>query len=94
MGSRKTRDIKASLAGKGFVPEQRDHSYFFLYVGDRKSSIRTKVSHGIKEYSSNLLSLMARQLHLSNKQLGDLLDCPLRYEEYLSILQEKRKLQL
>lgn len=94
MGPRKTKDIKASLTNKGFVPEQRDHSFFFLYVEDRKSSIRTKISHSIKEYSTNLLSLVARQLHLSNKQLESFLDCPLGYDEYVSILQKKQKLQL
>ena len=94
MTPRKTRNIKATLAKKGFVPEQRDHSYFFLHVDGRKSSVRTKISHGSKEYGDNLLSLIARQLYLSIKQLNDFLDCPLDYREYIKILKEKQKLQL
>ena len=94
MDPRKTKDIKATLSSKGFKSEERDHSYFFLYVDDRKSSIRTKISHGSKEYGANLLSMVARQLHLSNSQLYDFLDCPLGHEEYVTILKEKKKLKL
>jgi tRNA/tmRNA/rRNA uracil-C5-methylase (TrmA/RlmC/RlmD family) len=93
MPPRKTKDIKAALANKGFVQENRDHSFLFLFVEGRKSSIRTKISHGSKEYGDNLLSLVARQLHLSNKELDDLIDCPLCHEDYVGILKQKQKLQ-
>ena len=49
-GDRKSREIKEGLIKKGFLPEQRDHTYLFLHVEGRKSSVRTKVSHGSKEY--------------------------------------------
>jgi hypothetical protein len=93
MGPRKTKDIKTCLENKGFVPEQRDHSFFFLHINGRKSSVRTKVSHGSKEYGANLLSLVARQLHLSTAQLDDFLDCPLSHEEYVKILKDKQKIR-
>ena len=92
MATRKTRDIKKGLIKKGFIEEQKDHSYFFLHVEGRKSTIRTKISHGEKEYGDNLLSLISRQLHLSSRQLDELLDCPMSYEEYLTILEEKKTL--
>jgi hypothetical protein len=94
MASRKAREIKDSLIKKGFISVQRDHTYLFLYVDGRKSSIHTKISHGIKEYGDNLLSLMSRQLHLSTKQLDDLLDCPLSYDDYLSILKDKKEIAI
>ncbi len=94
MTPRKTKDLKAALISKGFVQEERDHSYFFLHVEGRKSSIRTKISHGSKEYGDNLLSLVARQLCLSKIELNDLLDCPLRHEDYVMILKAKRKLHI
>jgi len=94
MAGRKAREIKDSLIKKGFISEQRDHTYLFLRVEGRKSRIHTKISHGIKEYGDNLLSIMSRQLYLSTKQLNDLLDCPLSYEEYLSILKEKKILEI
>ena len=92
MGTRKSREIKEGLIKKGFLPEQRDHTYLFLHVEGRKSSVRTKVSHGSKEYGSNLLSMVARQLHLTSAQLDDLLDCPMSYDDYLDMLQKKRVL--
>ena len=89
MATRKAREIKEGLTKKGFIAVQRDHTYLFFSVEGQKSSIHTKISHGNKEYSDNILSLVARQLHISSKQLDDLLDCPLSYERYLSMLKEK-----
>ena len=90
MGIRKSREIKEGLIKKGFLPEQRDHTYLFLHVEGRKSSVRTKVSHGSKEYGSNLLSMVARQLHLTATQLDDFLDCPLSFDDYIGLLEKKR----
>lgn len=58
----------------------------FLHVGGRKTSIRTKLSHGVQEYGSELLNLVAGQLHLSTSELTNLLDCPLDYNEYTLLL--------
>ena len=90
MATRKAREIKEGLTKKGFITVQRDHTYLFFSVGGRKYSIHTKISHGNKEYGDNILSLVARQLHITTKQLDDLLDCPMSYEDYLSMLQEKK----
>jgi hypothetical protein len=89
MATRKAREIKEGLTKKGFIAYQRDHTYLFFSVEGRKSCIHTKISHGNKEYGDNLLSLVARGLHISTKQLDDLLDCPLSYEDYLAILRAK-----
>lgn len=90
MATRKAREIKEGLTKKGFIPVQGDHTFLFLSVEGRKSSIRTKISHGNKEYGDNILSLVARQLRITTKQLDDLLDCPLSYEDYLTVLKEKK----
>ena len=90
MATRKAREIKEGLTKKGFMSVQRDHTYLFLSVEGRKSSVHTKISHGHREYGDNLLSLVARGLHVSTKQLDDLIDCPLSYEDYLSMLKEKK----
>lgn len=94
MSTKKTKDIKVALIQKGFSQENRDHSFFFLYVNGLKTSIRTKISYGMKEYGDNLLAIVARQLHLSYKELNDLIDCPLSYENYISILKEKQIIQI
>ena len=90
MATRKAREIKEGLTKKGFIAVQRDHPYLFFSVEGRKSGVHTKISHGNKEYGDNILSLVARQLHITTKQLDDLLDCPMSYEDYLSMLQEKK----
>lgn len=90
MATRKAREIKEGLTKKGFIAVQRDHTYLFLCVEGRKSRVHTKISHGLSEYGDNLLSFVAKELHISKKQLADLLDCPLSYEEYLAMLKAKK----
>ena len=90
MATRKAREIKEGLIKKGFIAYQRDHTYLFFSVEGRKSGVHTKISHGTKEYGDNILSLVARQLHITTKQFDDLLDCPMSYEDYLTVLKEKK----
>jgi len=59
---------------------------FWLEVSGRRTSIRTRISHGAREYDDHLLSLMARQLYLTRKELNQVLDCPMSGEDYLRIL--------
>ena len=67
----KSRAIKSALTSKGFKQDNRDHQYFIFYVGGKKTSIRTHISHGIKEYSGFILSAVRRQMKLkSNGQLA------------------------
>ena len=86
MKPRKTREIARDLERKGFIKSKRDHTFFLLYVENKKTSIFTKISHGKKEYDSYLLGRMAKNLRISNSQFIDLLDCPLSREEYVNIL--------
>lgn len=92
MKPRKTKDIRSVLESKGFIPANRDHVYLFLHVAGRKTSIRTKLSHGVREYGSSLLMLMSKQLKLTNPELEDLLDCPMDYNKYVSLLRQKGEL--
>lgn len=86
MATRKTRKIQGSLNSKGFCESSTDHYWYILYVGGKKTSVRTKISFGKQEYGDALLSRMAGQLKVSKKQLLDLIDCPLDYENYCEIL--------
>ena len=82
------KTVDTALCSKGFRSHNGDHVYYYLYVDDRKTVVRTKISHGEKEINDNLLGLMARQVKLSKKLFGDLIDCPLSYEQYVSHLRE------
>ena len=90
MNPRKAKDIQSALLKKGFREDNRDHHFYFLWVGNKKSSVRTKISHGIEEYGIELLKRVSEQLHLTNKELNDLLDCPLTLEGYVRLLRQRK----
>lgn len=94
MKPRKTKEISSQLLKKGFISEQRDHTFFYLYYKNKKTSVYTKLSHSIKEYPDNLLSQMAKQLSLTNSELDDFINCPLSYDKLINILLEKNKIQV
>ena len=86
MSPRKTRVIENSLLDKGFRVDSTHHEMFWLYFNGKKTSIRTRLSHGKEEYGDKLLGRMAVQLKLRRKQLDLLIDCPLDGEGYAQIL--------
>ncbi|MCC6579612.1 MAG: type II toxin-antitoxin system HicA family toxin [Phycisphaeraceae bacterium] len=80
------KTVDAILCRKGFQRHTGDHVYYYLYVDGKKTAVRTKISHGEKEIDDNLLSLMAKQIKLTKKLFGDLIDCPLTHEQYVKQL--------
>jgi hypothetical protein len=87
------REIAAGLAKKGFQKRDNDHTFFHLYANGKKTIVYTKMSHGEKEIGDKLLSIMARQVNLSRKQFLDLVDCPLKLNEYLELLRKAGKIE-
>jgi hypothetical protein len=80
---RKQGDVEKSLLAKGFCAREGDHSYFNYYSkAGKKTAVFTKTSHGAREIDDNLLSRMAKQCRLSNKDFGLLVDCPLDRNAY------------
>ena len=80
---RKQNDVEKSLQAKGFRCREGDHNYFNYYSkAGKKTAVFTKTSHGSREIDESLLSLMARQCKLSNKDFGLLIDCPLDRDTY------------
>ena len=86
MSTIKTKDIRDALTGKGFRSAEKHHEMFWLFVNGRKTSIRTRLSHGSSEYDDGLLGLMARQLKLRRADLDKLIECPLTEAEYVKLL--------
>lgn len=83
----KTRDIEKALLAKGFQVEQTHHEYFWFYYNGKRTHIKTRISHGKKEYGSNLISAIKKQLKLQSKQqIEDLLNCPMSEEDYIELL--------
>lgn len=91
MASRRGSDIERALLGKGFrLDANSDHRRLVLYVEDRQTQVRTKISHGNQDYGDDLLSKVRKQLRLAGKaELLDLVDCPMSGEEYLQALRDQ-----
>ena len=80
------REVANGLAKKGFRRRENDHAFFHLWIGEKKTAIYTKISQGEREIGDNLLSLMARQIKLTKKQFTELVECPMSFEEYVTLL--------
>ena len=87
---RSGRSIDSALRKKGFSRDSDgDHvNYYFLCRNSKRSSVKTKMSHGMmgSTIDDNIFSRMAHQLHLTKKQFLDLIDCLLDEEVYSEIL--------
>lgn len=94
MSTQRTRDIKSALLEKGFREDKTHHEMFWLYVDGRKTSVRTRLSHGVREYGDGLLGPMAKQLRLRRKQLDDLIECPLTKDSYSELLLKRGEITL
>jgi hypothetical protein len=80
---RKQEDVEKSLVVKGFQAVKGDHNFFHYYsLAGKKTRVFTKTSHGAREIDDYVLSMMARQCKLTNKEFGRLIDCPLDRATY------------
>jgi hypothetical protein len=86
----KSRDIEAALLKKGFRVKESHHKIFYLAINGKITGVHTFLSHGIRDYNADLLTKMRGQLHLSGKELDDLIRCTLSGEEYLKLLEERK----
>ena len=80
---RNRKDIESGLLNKGFNRKEGDHSFFIYWTREgRKTAVFTKTSHNEKQISDSLLSMMAKQCRVTNKQFASLLDCSLDQNGY------------
>lgn len=86
MSAIKTQRIEAALLKKGFRRDYTHHECFWLYVEGRQTSVKTRLSYGIREYGDDLLAQLKKQLGVSKPQLHALVGCPLTYDEYVAHL--------
>lgn len=82
-------EVKRSLTKKGFKKEPEDHWYYVLYVDGKRTKVKTHTSHCGQDIGEHLINAMKKQLHLNKKEFADLINCPLSYEEYVSILRQR-----
>lgn len=86
--SRARAEVEQALLSKGFRFKGGDHRFYFFEHDGLITAIFTKVSHGskYKELDDSLLSMMARQVKLSNRQFTAFVECSLTQEEYVAHL--------
>ena len=90
MTSLKPRIVVSGLTSKGFRVQEGDDRYLVLYVNDVQQSIWTKVSRSSrKEISEWHIHQMANQTGLTKPQFLKLVHCPMKFEEYITVLHEK-----
>jgi len=86
MPNKDANKISSGLQNKGFIlKEKRDHKYFFYYsTSGKKTEVFTKISHGSKSkvIDDNLFSQMSKQCRLLNSEFSNLIECPLKRDEY------------
>jgi hypothetical protein len=89
MRPRKPHELRSALEAKGFEPQESDHTWYFLHIRGRKTDIRTKVHHHPREYDDRLLGLVAKQMRLTTRELGDFLECPLTRDGYIERMRDR-----
>jgi hypothetical protein len=82
----KTLAIQGALVAKGFIKDNTDHKMFWLYLDGKKTSVRTKISHGEKEIDDFLIGQMSKQIRLKKPQFVDFVKCPLSAEAYAELV--------
>jgi len=97
----KSRVVRAALAKKGFRPVNSRDIFYIYYHNEQKTGVRTMLSMGSNhDIGDNLISKMARQLHLDKNEFQKLIDCTLSRDglcelyEKRGILQATPKLEL
>jgi hypothetical protein len=81
--------ILNALLKKGFKQSETHHTMLWLVVEGRKTSIRTRISHGQTKAGKWLLAQIAKQLHLSKAELLRFIECALSGQDYVVLMEER-----
>jgi predicted HD phosphohydrolase len=85
-----TEKFRKALLAKGFVEDTTHHHMYWYCLDGKKTSVRTRTSHGEKQFDDSLLSMRRKQLgNLSKEQMIDFIECPFTAEQLRQHLLEK-----
>lgn len=89
MATLKVRTIRKNLGKKGFRESEGDHTFLVFYHDNKKSALRTKVSHGETEIGDPLIGKMARQLCLTKEQFIAFSECTISEERFVELVKDR-----
>ena len=93
MASYPTRDFEAALERKGFKRDETHHAMFWYHYRGRKTTVRTRTSHGETDFDDGLLAQRRRQMgDLSKRQILDFIECPMSAETFEKHLVESGRI--
>ena len=82
-------EFNRALVYKGFDrSEGKHHTMFHLMAYRKRTSVRTRLSHGERRVDDWLQSQIARELHLSKRELWRFVKCEIGEQEYLGMMIE------
>ncbi|MEA3485808.1 MAG: hypothetical protein U9R03_03770, partial [Candidatus Aerophobetes bacterium] len=84
----KKREIEKIFRKLDLKVRTTGHNYGWLVVHGKKI-LRVHYSHG-RDIPNKIVNKIRGQLKLSEKDFKDLIKCPLTYEDYITILKQKR----
>jgi hypothetical protein len=84
----KVKDIEKIFNKLNLKLRSTGHNYGWLIV-NRNKILRVHYSHGKGDIPEKIIQKIRGQLRLSKRDFKDLIDCPLSYDDYIAILQEK-----
>jgi hypothetical protein len=67
---------------------------FHFMANGKRTSIRTRLSHGQRSVNDWLQSQIARELHLAKPDLLRFIDCELSQDEYVRMMSERGHIRL
>ena len=65
---------------------------FWFYDGKKKTSIRTRMSSGVREIDSHLINCMAKEVRLRKDEFLALVECRLSGADYLKKMKEEQQI--
>lgn len=93
MAALKHNKVKSNLIKKGFKEVvSKHHIYLELWIEDKMTHIRTRLSHNKQDIDDFLISQMAKQTHLEKNEFINFANCTISESQYLEILKRKKQI--
>lgn len=86
MKKQKVRDMQLALLQKGFIQQNKHHEMYWFFYKGKRTSIRTRISHGKREYEVSLMGAVRTQMKLRGNEIDEFFDCQMSREDYAKLL--------